>query len=83
MPPGRSIPRPPPLRPSRPGPPDEPSEIPPIVAKAAGELCGRKATSDVIDASIAVGARRARAIVVTSDPDDIRHLDSTLTVVAV
>jgi hypothetical protein len=53
------------------------------LARSAGELCGRRGTSDVIDASLAVGARRVHAIVVTSDPDDIRHLDASLTIVPI
>jgi hypothetical protein len=55
-----------------------PTEIPPldrILAEAAGVLCGRAGTTDVIDASVALIARRERAVVVTSDPDDLRSLD--------
>lgn len=47
-------------------------------AKAAGALCGLAGTSDVIDASIALLARRHRASVVTSDPEDLRRLDPHL-----
>ena len=51
-------------------------------AKAAGQLCGRRGTSDVIDASVVLAAREGgAAIVVTGDPDDIRRLDPTLTIV--
>lgn len=53
------------------------------VAKAAGQLCGLRGTSDVIDASVALAAREAAAIVVTSDAEDLRRLDPTLTIVAV
>lgn len=44
-------------------------------AKAAGELCGRARTEDVIDASVALVAAdpTARALY-TSDPGDLRHL---------
>ena len=50
-------------------------------AKASGELCGRTATSDVIDASVVVCARGQRSsTVLTSDPSDIARLDSTLDV---
>ena len=52
------------------------------VAKAAGQLCGLRGTSDVIDASVVLAAREAAAIVVTSDSDDIRRLDPTVTIVA-
>lgn len=52
-------------------------------ARAAGQLCGASATSDVIDASVVVLARRRGLRVITSDPDDIVHLDPTLDVVRV
>jgi predicted nucleic acid-binding protein len=51
-------------------------------AQAAGVLCARSRTSDVIDASVALLARRHRAKVVTSDPADLRRLDPTLELVA-
>ena len=45
------------------------------VAAAAGELCGRAATDDVIDASVAlVAARPGVTHLYTSDPDDLGHL---------
>ena len=44
-------------------------------AKAAGVLCGRAGTSDVVDASVVLAARAHRAPVVTTDPDDLRRLD--------
>ena len=53
------------------------------VAKAAGQLCGLRGTSDVIDASVVLAAHGGAAIVVTSDSDDIRRLDSALMIVAV
>lgn len=48
-----------------------------VLAEAAGVLCGRRQTSDVIDASVVLVARRegARSVVVTSDVDDLQHLD--------
>ena len=53
-------------------------------ARASGLLCGRAATSDVIDASVALtvaGAAHADTVaVLTSDADDIRHLLSVLNV---
>jgi hypothetical protein len=44
-------------------------------ARAAGELCGRTGTQDVVDASVALVAAdpTARALY-TSDPGDLRHL---------
>jgi predicted nucleic acid-binding protein len=49
-----------------------------VLAEAAGVLCGRCGTSDVIDASVALVARRERATVVTSDVDELRRLDPRL-----
>ena len=49
-----------------------------VLAEAAGVLCGRTGTADVIDASVVLTARRERAVVVTSDVDDLRRLDRTL-----
>lgn len=51
-----------------------------VLAEAAGVLCARTRTSDVIDASVVLVARRERAVVVTSDVDDIRRLDGALPV---
>ncbi|MGH2518320.1 MAG: hypothetical protein ACRDF8_00830, partial [Chloroflexota bacterium] len=49
-------------------------------AKAAGELCGRRGTSHLVDASVALCARITASIVGTSDPDDLRRLDARLLV---
>jgi hypothetical protein len=48
-----------------------------VLAEAAGVLCGRAGTSDLIDASIVLVARRERAVVVTSDVGDLHRLDPT------
>ncbi|MGH3899782.1 MAG: PIN domain-containing protein [Pseudonocardiaceae bacterium] len=48
------------------------------LGKAAGAICGRTGTSDVIDALVVVTALRQHALVVTSDPDDLLHLASSL-----
>lgn len=48
------------------------------LGKAAGTICGRAGTSDVIDALVVVTALRLSALVVTSDPDDLQHLASHL-----
>jgi hypothetical protein len=53
------------------------------LARAAGELCGRTGTADVIDVSVVLVARQHRDIVVTSDPSDLRHLDPGAVIVAV
>jgi len=44
-------------------------------AKAAGQVCGQAGTSDVVDASVVVTARRHRATVVSSDRADLEVLD--------
>ncbi len=48
------------------------------LGKAAGTICGRSGTSDVIDALVVATALRLQALVVTSDPDDLQHLASSL-----
>jgi predicted nucleic acid-binding protein len=50
-------------------------------ARAAGVLCGLAGTSDVVDASVVVAARRHNAMVVSSDRSDLRMLDPSLPVV--
>jgi len=52
------------------------------VAKAVGILCGRTGTSDIADASVVLSAQRHRAIVLTSDADDLLRLDPGLQVEA-
>ena len=59
------------------------TEVPPldrVLAEATGILCGRAGTSDVVDASVVLTARRERAVVITSDPGDLHRLDPTLLV---
>ena len=48
------------------------------LAEAIGILCGRSRTKDIVDASVVLVARRERARVVTSDVEDLRHLDPSL-----
>ena len=50
-------------------------------AQATGALCGLTGTADIVDSSVVLLARRLRATVVTSDPQDMRRLDATLPVV--
>lgn len=52
-------------------------------AQAAGVLCGRSKTSDIVDASVVVAAWIHGRLVVTSDPDDLRRLDKGLTLIRV
>lgn len=54
-----------------------------VVARTVGELCGRRGTSDIVDASVVVVARRYGGVVATSDPNDISQLDPSLTIVPI
>lgn len=53
------------------------------LARACGELCGATRTSDIIDASVVILARRRQDPIVTSDPDDLRRLDPVARIIAV
>jgi len=50
-------------------------------ARATGILCGAADTSDVVDASVVIVARRYKATVISSDRAELVHLDPTLPVV--
>lgn len=52
-------------------------------SRAAGQLCGVKCTADVIDASVVHGARERGDRVITSDPKDLRRLDTALDLIIV
>jgi PIN domain nuclease of toxin-antitoxin system len=52
-------------------------------AKQVGELLRLTETTDVIDAHVAVLAKRMRAPVITSDPGDIAGLDGDLELIRV
>ncbi len=52
-------------------------------ARTVGQLCGTTGTNDITDASVAVTARQRELRVITSDPDDIRRIDSRIDIVAV
>jgi hypothetical protein len=52
-------------------------------ARAAGQLCAVSHTSDVIDASVILCAQTHGAAVLTSDPDDLRRLDTKVRLVRV
>ena len=45
-----------------------------VLARQAGSVCARAKTTDVIDATVVVGAAARGDVVVTSDPMDLRHL---------
>ena len=53
------------------------------MAKAAGVLCGRSRTADVIDASVVLAARSRDAVVVTTDEADLHRIDPELEVESV
>ena len=55
----------------------------PDSARAAGVLCGRTGTSDVIDASVVLCARERGHRVITSDPGDMAALDVRLPLIVV
>jgi hypothetical protein len=44
-------------------------------ARHAGQLCGVRGVTDVIDASVVLCARARGHRIATSDPDDLRRLD--------
>jgi hypothetical protein len=46
----------------------------PETAKAAGILCGRARTADVVDATVAVMGAARSAVIWTSDPDELQRL---------
>jgi hypothetical protein len=48
------------------------------MAEACGVLCGKTKSSDVVDASVAITAKRENAQVITSDPKDLKRLDPRL-----
>jgi predicted nucleic acid-binding protein len=52
-------------------------------ATAVGLLLAESATSDIVDAHVAICARRTGQVVVTSDPEDIRRIAPELRIVAV
>jgi len=58
-------------------------ELTAALAKAAGELCGRTGTRDVVDASIVIVTRQRRGAVATSDSADLRQLDPKLIIVTI
>ena len=53
-----------------------------VDATGVGRLLATSDTTDIVDAHVVLCARRAGQAVATSDPDDLRHLDPSLTLVA-
>jgi len=52
-------------------------------ATAVGLLLAKTATADIVDAHVAICARRTGQAVVTSDPGDMRRIDPELRLVVV
>jgi hypothetical protein len=44
------------------------------MCRAAGALCARTGTSDIVDALVVITALNLAAAIVTSDPGDVTHL---------
>jgi predicted nucleic acid-binding protein len=60
---------------------DQRTEVVPLddpTARAVGLVCGRSGHADVIDVSVAICARQRNLHVITSDPEDLRAVDSSL-----
>lgn len=54
-----------------------------VDATSVGRLLAASATADIVDAHVVVAAGRTRQQIVTSDPDDLRHLDPTVDLIIV
>lgn len=54
-----------------------------FAAREAGQLCGIRGTNDIVDASVVLCARRRAFPVMTSDPDDLAHLDPMLELIEI
>ncbi|KAA1420263.1 PIN domain-containing protein [Nocardioides humilatus] len=52
-------------------------------AKILGEMVAASGHADIIDVHVALDARQHGHIVMTSDPDDIRAVDPSLTIIEV
>lgn len=52
-------------------------------ARAAGQLCGLRGTTDIVDASVVLSARRRVDLIVTSDVADVMRLDPEARVIGV
>lgn len=63
---------------------DDPSvaveDLDSVQAKAIGELCGRRNSSDIVDASVVLTGRRHASVVVSGDREDLLRLDPKLEV---
>ncbi|HET9256693.1 MAG TPA: PIN domain-containing protein [Pseudonocardiaceae bacterium] len=55
----------------------------PHQAQLIGALCGKTGTVDVVDISVVLCARRRGQVIITSDPDDLRRVDSAITLITI
>ncbi len=53
------------------------------LARSCGELCAAAKSADVIDASVVILARERRDLIITGDPNDLRHLDPGAQIISV
>ena len=51
-----------------------------LSARAIGTILGQSGTTDVVDASVVLAARRHRALVLTGDAEDLRRIDPDLVI---
>jgi hypothetical protein len=54
-----------------------------VDATNVGRLLAASATADIVDAHVVICARRAQQRIVTTDPDDLRALDTRIDLVIV
>lgn len=54
-----------------------------VDATSVGRLLAASGTPDVVDAHVVICASRAHQRIVTSDPDDLRALDPTATILVI
>ncbi|WP_332644099.1 PIN domain-containing protein [Aeromicrobium sp.] len=54
-----------------------------LTARAVGVLCGRSGHHDVVDVHVVLHAREHGHIVVTSDPDDLRKVDPSVSLAVI
>lgn len=53
------------------------------IARTVGAICGRTGHADVVDVHVALCARERHHAVLTSDLDDLRHIDPALPLIRV
>jgi hypothetical protein len=53
------------------------------LSKVVGEVCRRSGHHDVVDVHVAVEARMSDHEVLTSDADDLRRVDPTLSIIEI